>query len=45
MNAETIGDASEAGAEVFIIGSAVFDTDNPGEALNRLRNLASDRNR
>jgi ribulose-phosphate 3-epimerase len=43
VNAETIGDASEAGAEIFIIGSAVFDADEPGEALARLRNLASDR--
>lgn len=43
VNTETIGDASEAGAEIFIIGSAVFDADDPGEALARLRNLASRR--
>lgn len=37
------GDTSEAGARIFIIGSAIFDADDRREALARLRNLASGR--
>jgi ribulose-phosphate 3-epimerase len=38
---ETISEAAEAGADVFVAGSAVFNADNPAEMINALRNLAN----
>ena len=37
INPETIGEASLAGADIFVAGSAIFDTDNYTEAIGRLR--------
>ncbi len=37
INPETIGDVSSAGADIFVAGSAIFDTDNYAEAIGRLR--------
>ena len=36
----TIAQAAEAGVDAFVAGSAVFGADNPGEAVERLRELA-----
>lgn len=38
---ETIEGAAEAGADWFVSGSSVFGADNPGEAINRLKQNAS----
>jgi len=32
INMETIGKARDAGADLFVIGSSIFDEDDPGEA-------------
>lgn len=40
VSIETIGQASEAGADVFVAGSAVFNADNPAAMILSLRNLA-----
>ncbi len=40
VSAETIGRCAEAGADVFVAGSAVFGADDPAEAVNGLRSLA-----
>ncbi|MGH3424639.1 MAG: ribulose-phosphate 3-epimerase [Nocardioidaceae bacterium] len=37
VSEETIGRCAEAGADVFVAGSAVFGADDPGEALQGLR--------
>ena len=37
---ETIGRCAEAGADVFVAGSAVFGADDPGKAVHALRGLA-----
>ena len=41
VSAETIGRCAEAGADVFVAGSAVFGADDPGSAVERLRELAA----
>jgi len=40
VSAETVGRCAEAGADVFVAGSAVFRADDPGQAVDRLRELA-----
>ena len=40
VSAETIGRCAEAGADVFVAGSAVFGADDPAAAVNGLRSLA-----
>jgi ribulose-phosphate 3-epimerase len=41
INADTIALAAEAGADVFVAGSAVFGADDPAEAIAGLRALAA----
>jgi ribulose-phosphate 3-epimerase len=41
VDEETIGRCAEAGADVFVAGSAVFGADDPADAVNRLRFLAT----
>jgi ribulose-phosphate 3-epimerase len=38
----TIGAAAEAGADLFVVGSAIFDTDDYSRAVRDLRTLAAD---
>ena len=40
INADTIVAAAEAGADVFVAGSAVFHADDPDRAVRELRELA-----
>jgi ribulose-phosphate 3-epimerase len=40
VSEETIQRCAEAGANVFVAGSAVFDSDDPAAAIGRLRELA-----
>jgi ribulose-phosphate 3-epimerase len=40
IDADTIGQAAEAGVDVFVAGSAIYGTDDPGAAVSRLRELA-----
>lgn len=40
VSAETIERCAEAGADVFVAGSAVYDSGDPAEAVRRLRALA-----
>ncbi|GAB4098830.1 ribulose-phosphate 3-epimerase [Sinomonas halotolerans] len=40
ISASTIERAAEAGADVFVAGSAVYGADDPGDAVERLRVLA-----
>ena len=40
VSADTVGRCAEAGADVFVAGSAVFGADDPGRAVDRLRELA-----
>lgn len=40
VSEETIGRCAEAGADVFVAGSAVFGADDPGAAVKSLRSLA-----
>ena len=40
INADTIAAAAEAGADVFVAGSAVYGADDPDAAVRRLRELA-----
>src|SRR5215207_6943830 len=40
-NADTIEQAAEAGADVFVAGSAVYGADDPGKAIAALRALAA----
>jgi ribulose-phosphate 3-epimerase len=40
ISADTIEQAAEAGVDVFVAGSAVFDADDPGKAVDTLRELA-----
>ena len=37
---DTIGQAAEAGVDVFVAGSAVYEADDPAAAVERLRELA-----
>jgi ribulose-phosphate 3-epimerase len=37
---DTIEQAAEAGVDVFVAGSAVYDADDPAQAVDRLRELA-----
>jgi ribulose-phosphate 3-epimerase len=39
---DTIAEAAEAGADVFVAGSAVYGADDPGKAIEALRALARD---
>jgi ribulose-phosphate 3-epimerase len=41
INADTIGQAAEAGADCFVAGSAVYGADDPAAAVERLRALAA----
>jgi ribulose-phosphate 3-epimerase len=41
INGETIQNCAAAGAELFVVGSAIFKTDNYGSAVSQLRELAS----
>jgi ribulose-phosphate 3-epimerase len=41
INADTIEQAAEAGADVFVAGSAVYGADNPGRAIAALRAQAA----
>ncbi|MGW0662714.1 ribulose-phosphate 3-epimerase [Streptodolium elevatio] len=41
VSAETIERCAEAGADVFVAGSAVYDGRDPGAAVDRLRALAA----
>ena len=38
---DTIGICAEAGADVFVAGSAVFNADDPDRAIERLREIAA----
>jgi ribulose-phosphate 3-epimerase len=40
VDEETIGRCAEAGADVFVAGSAVYGTDDPADAVRRLRDRA-----
>jgi ribulose-phosphate 3-epimerase len=40
INADTIGAAAEAGADVFVAGSAVYEADDPARAVTALRERA-----
>ncbi|HET7355752.1 MAG TPA: ribulose-phosphate 3-epimerase [Nocardioidaceae bacterium] len=40
VSAETVGRCAEAGADVFVAGSAVFRADAPARAVDQLRELA-----
>lgn len=40
IDEETIERCAEAGADVFVAGSSVYGTDNPAEAIRRLRDRA-----
>ncbi len=40
IDADTIGQAAEAGADVFVAGSAVYGAEDPGRAVTALRELA-----
>jgi len=40
ISLDTISEAAQAGADVFVAGSAVFKADNPSEMINSLRKLA-----
>jgi ribulose-phosphate 3-epimerase len=41
ISLDTIAQAAEAGADTFVAGSAVYQADEPGLAIDRLRDLAS----
>jgi ribulose-phosphate 3-epimerase len=43
VSAETIGRCAEAGADVFVAGSAVYDADDAAAAIARLRAVAAAR--
>jgi ribulose-phosphate 3-epimerase len=40
IDEDTIGQAAEAGVDVFVAGSAVYGADDPAAAVDRLRELA-----
>jgi ribulose-phosphate 3-epimerase len=42
INADTIGQAAEAGVDCFVAGSAVYGADDPAEAVERLRSMAEE---
>jgi ribulose-phosphate 3-epimerase len=42
VSAETIGRCAEAGADVFVAGSAVYGADDASAAITRLRALAAE---
>jgi len=41
VSLETIAEAAEAGADTFVAGSAVFNSENPGLMVDSLRSLAA----
>jgi ribulose-phosphate 3-epimerase len=41
VSAETIGRCAEAGADVFVAGSAVYEAENASAAIDELRSLAA----
>ncbi|SFJ68035.1 ribulose-phosphate 3-epimerase [Amycolatopsis sacchari] len=41
INADTIGQAAEAGVDCFVAGSAVYGAEDPGKAVAALRDLAA----
>jgi ribulose-phosphate 3-epimerase len=43
INADTIEQAAEAGADCFVAGSAVYSADNPAAAVEQLRRTAATR--
>ncbi len=40
INAKTVAEAAEAGVDCFVAGSAVYGSDDPGAAVESLRDLA-----
>ncbi|MEP7025572.1 MAG: ribulose-phosphate 3-epimerase, partial [Actinomycetota bacterium] len=40
VSEETIGRCAEAGADIFVAGSAVYSADDPAAAIRSLRGLA-----
>ena len=42
MHEETIGRCAEAGADVFVAGSAVFGATDPAAAVTDLRKIADE---
>lgn len=40
VSAETIERCAEAGADTFVAGSAVYNSDDPDAMVNQLRDLA-----
>jgi ribulose-phosphate 3-epimerase len=42
VSVDTIGRCAEAGADMFVAGSAVFGADDPDAAVERLRSLAAE---
>lgn len=42
INPETIKECAKAGADVFVAGSFVFDSDNPKERIESLKNAVSE---
>ena len=43
INPQTIRDCAEAGAELFVVGSAIFRTPDYADSFNKLRTLATPR--
>jgi ribulose-phosphate 3-epimerase len=39
INAETIGSVSQAGADAFVAGSAIFNSDDYGETIRTFRSV------
>jgi ribulose-phosphate 3-epimerase len=42
VDEETIGRCADAGADVFVAGSAVYNSDDPADVVRRLRARASE---
>jgi ribulose-phosphate 3-epimerase len=42
ISTETIERAAQAGADTFVAGSAVFNSDDPAAMVRKLRQLAAD---
>jgi ribulose-phosphate 3-epimerase len=42
IDEDTIGRCAEAGADVFVAGSAVYRSDDPAKAVRRLRERATE---
>ncbi len=44
VNADTIGGIAEAGADVFVAGSAIFGSENYAETISRMKEILRDTN-